>query len=131
MTLSLPKYGCNHYQRHFIVILIAFFIIHLFIKHFTTLIRWNTVNHSIHSSLHTICWDHHLFYFRQGCWDFPGRPLQYHPPTLWKSRRYDHPMLIRPPNLINAKEYSLSIHMVAVICGFQVPKSSKHLRSWN
>ena len=49
---------------------------------FTTLVRWNTVYHSIQFSFSSTCWDHQLFYFLQGCCDFPGRSFYYHSSTL-------------------------------------------------
>ena len=47
------------------VIFISLLISQLSIKHFTALVSWNTVYHSIQFSLNTIWWDRKLLYFLQ------------------------------------------------------------------
>ena len=73
-------------SKIFVVTFIPLFMSQLSIKHFTTLVRWNTVYHSIQSSLNTIWWDHKLFYFLQVYGNFPGGSFYHLPSTLWKSR---------------------------------------------
>ena len=93
----LAKCGHYHYQPNLTVIFIPLLISQRSIKHFTSLVRWNTVYRSIEFSLNTIWWDHQLFYFHQGSCNFPGRFFYYHPSTLWKSRKISTPLLIPPP----------------------------------
>ena len=93
------------------VIFTLFFIIHLFIRQFTTLIGWNTGNHSIQFSLNEICWAHHFFYFLQGCWDFPYRSFYYHPPyfiKIWKN--FYLPLLLRKKVLVKYCACFNSLH---------------------
>ena len=82
---------------------ISLFMSQLSIKHITTHSRWSTVYHSIQFSLNNIWWDHQLFYFLQGCCDFPGRSFCYHPSTLSKSRKISTHLLIPPHPTIKHK----------------------------
>ena len=83
MTPILAKCGRYHYQQ--------IVMSQLSIKNLTALARWNTVYHSIPLSLNTIWRDHQLFYFLQGCCNFPGRSFYYHPSTSWKARKISIP----------------------------------------
>ena len=96
-------------SKIFTVIITPLFMSQLSIKHFTTLVRWNTVYHSIKFSLNTFWWDHQLFCFFQGCCGFPSRSFYYHPSIFENLEKCPTSQLIPPSPTIKHKRVKATL----------------------